>query len=212
LNASSPPGEIGLVIFYHQQDVLDECPLPGRKLNLNNLPIDPRFRDNKYAESRGLYYLATTHDLPDAPFIGMYQASYTRKFQALDPPTCYPPPCSPVVTDRWLDQADAVHPGMKPVLIQICKAAGIEAVRRPGPLCNSMTLSRRQWEAFLPLWLRLWDAAQPHMDRPAFANPLKPGLEAAYLGERLTTAAVAYLDFDIQHMTTRTGERYYPIG
>lgn len=213
-----------LFLAYHEAGVLRECAAPPntQRLLLPALPLAPTLNQNAYAESRALLYLhdniSTCFDVGETYF-GLFHASYPTKFSALPPLTDLPayvgPVCAPervfapVVVNNYLDQADACHAGMKGVLENLFRTNAL----RPAPACNTFIAHRDVWMSFLPAWKSLFDAARDAADAAAFDRTnCKPGVEPAYLLERLTLSWFANQNLQVHTITNAEGVGYYPMN
>lgn len=208
-----------LFVAYHEREKLDALPLPegSTKLYLNELPIPSAYQLNAYAESRAILYLALTPSLiPDDTYVGLFHASYPSKFSVLPPISELTPPTDPTVVRtpipvyRFLDQAGYCHPGMDTALARIFSSANIPLAQHPGPGCNCFIAHSTVWREFLPNWLKLFLAALPHLNT-FDTTRCKPGVEPAYLLERLTIGWFAQSGYTIDHITSPSGKGYHAV-
>lgn len=218
-------GESRYILAYHEEELLTSCPAPEGtvRLNLNNLPIPKAYRGNELCESRALLAIALNPDpfLNSAHYLGLFQASYHQKFSYLPSLTTFPtgnfwgeaaPFCvyGPVVGGNYMDQCEVWHPGMKAVLTDILRRAGIPVSNKPTVFCNSFIAHTSTWAEFLPAWLRMFTIAQDYFD----AFDPQPGgnmeLAPAYLLERLTSAWFAQAKINCIPIYSSTGQNYLP--
>lgn len=164
------------------------------------------------AESRFFAWLTPDH-LPETDYIGIYHASYPEKFNLLPPFESLPTPPAPdvvygiVVGRRYLDQARDVHPGMDSILARAFAQTGIPLTQNAGLFCNTFLAHRSVWEKFLPDWKRTY-AVLKTVPLSFNTSHCKPGLERAYLLERITTGWFAAFT-TVKHFPGY--ELYFPV-
>lgn len=186
-----------LFVAYHDDAVLRNLDVPPgtTKLYLSDLDIPAQWRDNKWAESRALLYLALNPDkLPAGP-IGLLHASYPTKFKYLTAMRDIEPPepgtvLGAVVGNRYLDQAEYCHKGIRQPIAEVLHRCGVPVTDMNDTVfCNTIVADRSVWLSFLPAWLRMFIAAQDVCNNVTFdTTNCKPGIAPAYLLERLTCA------------------------
>ena len=215
------------MLAYHLKDVLSTCPAPPEttRLLLSHLPLPRTFLRNSFAESRATLYLAIhTGDIPATGYMGLMQASYPVKFQYLPPldtlhdylrPLMHPRVVyAPVVVNDYMVQARAMHWGMDLSLERILTSAGVPIIPNPAPACSSLYAHVDLWREILPVWLKCFLIALDDAETTPYDTiECKPGLEPAYLLERLLTAVIAaHPGVEVRSITGPQGQTYEALG
>ena len=214
--------EIQIFVLHNEKDVLNKITNSNfiKKINLNNLDLSKKYKDNSLAENRFFIYLSNnTSLLPDCNYIGICSASWNSKYKTNEGNSdtvklenISELACKfkksfiyvPALVENWYDESISNHVGMEVYIDELLKR---NKFKKTGFsfYSNNFICKKSILIEFLRWWRKDFNyffekyGYEYEYDSEECPN-YKPHVNCSYFYERLTISYFANKNYNILNL------------